>query len=226
MVAVVAPHDAAKHFEHVFQTDRPVDHGEGPLAEGVAETTDAVAGVGLRRPHDHGRRRLVEPSEELEHARSGRDRPRAPGLHGNREVDDRDVNRSSARCTAEELGRFDAAAAPVAVDPERTEERGKLIREVAVPPSSRGKHQTEPPRPPVAATRARSGRRLRRIRVWGVEAEVHGMSSVEEESSRGNCRADRRDDANRVAFRVRGSTGEPKSAGAGAPRAFSPIATR
>lgn len=136
MVAVVTAHDAPKNFEKTFETDRAVDDGEGAVAKGVAQASRAIAEARLRRPDHDGRRRLLEATEELEDARAGGLGTRRVGFHGNRHVDDRDVHRRAA----EEFGGFDAGAAAVAVDAERSEDGGKLIGEVVLAPAAVGDH--------------------------------------------------------------------------------------
>ena len=175
----MSPHDALERLQHGFDGNRVVEHGERSVAEGVGEVAGALGGVDLARADDDRRRRLLEPLEELEDARTrgdgatGRLLGSGDGVHRDREVDHGDVH----MLAADELGGLVAALGAEAADADPVEDQRELVGEGVLAPAAVGQEKVEALAGLPAGTRtliattAAGTRRL--VVVGGVEAEVH-----------------------------------------------------
>lgn len=130
MVRIVAANDSPKNFEHRLDLDGSVHDRVGAFSKRAAQSSRGTAKGRGPWPDDHGRRRGIHSSEELEHALSGWTVRRA--VQGNSKVDDRDVNPLNLNqgcCLI-------SGVSPETIDPDGLQEPRQLFSEILTFPAA------------------------------------------------------------------------------------------
>ncbi len=131
------PDHPAEGFEHGLDAQRAVEYGEDTLSKGVVETTDALTPARLSRTDEDDRRGWIHSAKDLKHLLA---RPAlvAIGLHGEFEVDQRDVD----FLLLDQSGGISAASGLQASNPEGVQQPGQFRRRSTLSPSG-GEQQVQ-----------------------------------------------------------------------------------